>query len=132
MGFARVRSGLPPPAPFHATEDQCSSCPLDQKLYIYYQVEIILAYIKCYNRAFKSTDQSESLGSDLAVFSGLDKAVEKEWEKDKSTQGTEARECANEGGVKPEDTDRPLKHQKFILVLRGSRLDNKKRLEHSS
>lgn len=131
MGFARVRSGLPPPAPLHATADQCSSYPLDPKLHIYYQVGIIWEYNNCYTKAFKSTDQSESLGSDLAVFSGLDAAVGKEWEKDKRTQGTEARKCANEGGVKPEATDRALKHQKFILVLWRSRLANKKRLERS-
>lgn len=81
------------------------------------------------------------MGSDLAVFSGLDAEVErKEWEKGKSAHvhreqrqgyGIEARICVSEGGVRPEDTGRPLKHQKFILVSRRSRLTNKKRLERS-
>jgi len=38
---------------------------------------------------------------------------------------------ASKGSVRSEDTDRSLKHQKFILVLQMSRPDKKKRLEHS-
>lgn len=88
-----------------------------------------------YTKAFRSTDETESLGSDPAVFSGLDAAVvRKQWEKGKNThatQGREARKCVSEGGVRPEDTVRPSKHQKFISVLQRIGLANKKRLEHS-
>lgn len=79
MGFARMRYGLPRPAPSHAMEDQCSSYPLDPKLHAHYQMGIICN--NSYTKAFKSTDETEYLGSDLAAFSGLDAAVgRKEWE----------------------------------------------------
>lgn len=43
----------------------------------------------------------------------------------------EATKRASKGGIRSEDTDRSLEHQKFISVLQMSRPDKKKRLEHS-